>query len=203
MCDTHFRNTQPIKTIGAHSGCRDRLQITNWLLIWLLKKCKSPPSFPNHDSFVGTGPCKGRPETKTDKDQGSKEGLWWEAAKQFALTSWHISVLRSSTVPCRCVKCQTADRQSSIIPLADCQRPQSERLQASCPYICGHEVVWEAGAEPPKGHHRPAGSPAVCLQGKQVGWWCSKPRTPLHPVAPRSPWHIWILFVDLLWLSIC
>ena len=60
--------------------------------------------------------------------------------------------------------------------------------QACHPDICGHEILWEFGVEPPEGHRRlPAVTPAVCLLGKQVGGWCSQHGTVLHPASPRLP----------------
>ena len=59
-------------------------------------------------------------------------------------------------------------------------------LQACCPDICGHEILWETGVEPPEGHQSlPAGPPEGCLLRKQLGGWCSQHGTALYSVSPR------------------
>lgn len=62
-------------------------------------------------------------------------------------------------------------------------------LQAWRPDVCGYEVFWKSGVEPPEWHHRPPVCP-VCLLGKQTGQGCSQYGTWLRPATPRPTWDI-------------
>lgn len=61
-------------------------------------------------------------------------------------------------------------------------RHRNKLLQACCPDICNHKVLWKTGVGTPEGHHR---LPAVCLPDKQVCGWYSQHGTGLHPATPR------------------